>query len=197
MQWFVSQCLKERRQTSKVCLETCLLQLCLKPESLSGELKMPCENGLPLRNSKKRKSPGVIGRRVLYLPIKAFSQPWEKEKKVHRNIHTCMSVSCRHKGFDRIKWTIVNVYHGSIWSVVSAGCPSLHCLFAYVSWISWTGSGLFTLPCRQRMFPSSQHSMSFKTDWLPWGNTSVIQAEMIQWKSHSRGFLNWNKLPYF
>lgn len=117
---------------------------------------MPCKDGLSLRDSKTIKVQRWLEGESYICQLKPSHSLGKNRRKVHRNIRTCMSVSHCHKGFDRIKWTIVNVYHGSIWSVVSAECPSFHCLFACVLWISWTGSGCSHCLAGKGCF--SQHS---------------------------------------
>lgn len=58
---------------------------------------------------------------------------------VHVSLFTRSLFLC-HKDFDRIKWTMIKVYSGSIWSLVSDECISCQCRFACMWWISWIDS---------------------------------------------------------
>lgn len=106
-------------------------------------------------DSKKLEILGLVGD-FFGFPVSVLTALEKKKKYIGTYALTCLSL-CHHKGFDRIKWTIVKVYHGSIWSVVSAECPSFHCLLACVRWISWTGSGCSHCLAGKGCYP--QHSI--------------------------------------
>lgn len=157
---------------------------------------MPCKNRLPLRDSKNLKVRRWLEGECCICQLKPSHSLGKKRKKYTGTYAlACLSLCCQ-KGFDRIKWTILNVYQGSIWSVVSAECPSFHCLFACVLWFH--GLAQVVHPALQGKDVSLSTALNVLHNRL----TSLEKHKCHSstddtMESHSHGFLNWNKLPYF